>query len=434
MRSGARQMVGRACRVTAGAVVAAWLANPVHAQQISEPVDLEALKRDIEEQTARLNALQRSLEDQERKLSTDRRELLEQRRQLEVLQGRITGRGTAPGSVGGAAPTPEAIQSAQAQQPKPVGEAPTSEAEARKVDVAQIFESPGVLTPRGKFVFEPSLQYLHSTDNRVALVGFTIIPAITIGLIDIRRVSRDTFVGALTGRYGFTNRFEMEAKLPYVSASSESITRPLATPSVTDSVFDADGNGIGDIEVAARYQLNEGGVDKPFYIGSLRVKSDTGKSPFEVEVDPITLLQKELPTGTGFWAVQPGITALFPSDPVVFFGGMSYLYSFEREVGNGFGKVSPGNVFDFNFGLGLALNDRSSFSIGYQHSVVSKAKQSGNDTEKTLNTESTLQLGTLRFGVAYRLTPRTNFNLSVGVGVTDDTPDLELTLRVPMTF
>ena len=53
---------------------------------------------------------------------------------------------------------------------------------------------------------------------------------------------------------------------------------------------------------------------------------------------------------------------------------------------------------------------------------------------KNLKVQWALQLGTLRFGVAYRLTPRTNFNLSVGVGVTDDTPDLELTLRVPMTF
>ena len=74
----------------------------------------------------------------------------------------------------------------------------------------------GVLTPKGSLVLEPSLQYAHSTSNRVALVGFTIIPALTIGLIDIRGVNRNTLIPALTARYGLTNRMELEVKVPYV--------------------------------------------------------------------------------------------------------------------------------------------------------------------------------------------------------------------------
>jgi hypothetical protein len=203
---------------------------------------------------------------------------------------------------------------------------------------------------------------------------------------------------------------------------------------VTDSVFDTSGSGIGDVELAARYQINQGGVDKPFYLATFRARLPTGKSPYDVPFDPVTTLPTRLATGTGFLGLQPGITVLFPSDPVVFFGGASYLYNVERDVGNGFGTISPGNVFDATFGMGLALNEKASFSIGYQHSVVGKPSQEGQAEGVTLAPTSTLQLGTVRFGFSYRLTPTTNVNLTLGVGATRDAPDLELTLRLPMTF
>ncbi|MCD2476395.1 hypothetical protein LRN56_16530, partial [Staphylococcus aureus] len=82
---------------------------------------------------------------------------------------------------------------------------------------------PGVLTPRGSFVFEPSLQYTYTSSDRVALIGYTIIPAITIGLIDIRQVNRSAFVLGLTGRYGITNRLEIEGRIPYVYQTEDSI-------------------------------------------------------------------------------------------------------------------------------------------------------------------------------------------------------------------
>jgi len=292
-----------------------------------------------------------------------------------------------------------------------------------------------VLTPRGKFVLEPSLQYLQSSNNRVALVGFSIIPALTIGLIDVRQVSRNVFIGVLTGRYGVSERFELEGKVPYVYSTSETLTRPLATPSVTDSFFDARGSGIGDVELGARYQLNAFRGDNAVYVGSLRAVLPTGKGPFDVDFEPITGLQSELATGSGFFGLQAGVTSLVPSDPAVFFGGLSYQYNFPRDVGNGFGRITPGNIASFNLGMGLALNDRASFSVGFQFSNVSKSSQEGAESgSKTLAPGSSIQLGTARFGLSYRLSARTNLNFTLGIGVTSQTPDLELTLRVPYTF
>lgn len=197
--------------------------------------------------------------------------------------------------------------------------------------------------------------------------------------------------------------------------------------------------------MTGRYQFNDGGADKAFYIGTLRFKSRTGKDPFEVLTDTTEApelitnrIEAELPTGSGFYTLQPGITMLYPTDPAVFFGSLSYQHNFKRsgvtmnttqgEVE--LGDIEPGGVIGFNFGMGLALNDRSSFSIGYDHSSVAKTKINGSDAINAIRT----QLGTLLLGYSQRMSDKTSLNLSVGVGVTRDTPDVTLGLRLPMSF
>lgn len=396
-----------ACAAAAGCLAGPGLA---HAQAESDAADPEGIAQRLEQETAKLEALQR--------------ELSEHRRRIEALRMELRGRGAPPG----AAP----VQSEQAAPTpaQPVGEAPPPP--DKLPQTAQIFSEPTVLTPPGTWTIEPSLQYVHASNNRVALVGFTVIPAITIGLIDIRRVTRDAFYAALTTRYGLANRLEVEAKIPYVYSSTSTLTRPLATPSVTDTEFDASGSDIGDIELGARYQINAFRGDNLVYIGSMRLKLPTGTGPFDVDYDPVTNLQKRLPTGSGFYGLQAGVSFLYPSDPVVFFSGINYQHNFERDVGNGFGRIRPGDVVDLNFGMGLALNEKASFSFGYQHSVVYGMTQVGPAAPgKTLSPTSTTQLGTARFGLTYALSPKTAVNLSLGIGVTRETPDLELTVRIP---
>ena len=113
--------------------------------------------------------------------------------------------------------------------------------------------------------------------------------------------------------------------------------------------------------------------------------------------------------------------------------GGEYRYSKASfEVDN---EQRTGNIFGFNFGMGLALNERATFSIGYDHNVVAKAHQVDPDSALVrLGQSATAQLGTLLFGLAYRTEARRNFNLSLGVGVTRDAPNLQLTVRVPTTF
>ena len=332
------------------------------------------------------------------------------------------------------------------QAPQRVGQAP--ESDSRPPEVAQIFDQPGVLTPKNKLVLEPALQYGYSANDRVALVGYTIIPAILIGLIDVRQVKTTTAVATLTGRYGVSRRMEVEAKVPYVYIHSDTVSREIFTGSAQDRVFNARGSGIGDVEVTGRYQLNRGGPDKPFYIAWLRYKSRTGQDLFDVTTDCVTRcvanttgtgLPLDLPTGSGFNAVQPGLTWLYPSDPVVFFGSFSYLHNFKRSnvsrrVLGGqtefLGDIKAGDIIGFNLGMGLALNEKAAISIGYDQSIVGKTKQDGREVAGAVRTT----LGTLLLGGTYRFSDRMSLNVALGVGVTRDTPDLTLTARVPINF
>ena len=341
------------------------------------------------------------------------------------------------------APACWAQQSGQAA----VGAAPPQD--SRPPAVAPLFEQPGVLTPNGKFVLEPSFQFGYSSSNRVVLVGYTIIPALLIGLVDVREVKRNTLTGTITGRYGLTNRAEIELKVPYVYRSDATVSREIFTGTGVDNVFDTSGKGVGDAEMALRYQLNEGGADQPYYVAGLRFKSRTGTDPFSVVTDCSkrcvgpdatgTGLPLELPTGSGFYALQPSLTWLFPSDPAILFGSVNYLHNFKRHnvmrrvlAGDEepLGTVDPGDVVGFNFGAGLALNDRALISFGYDHSSIARTRQNGVVVPGSVRT----QLGTLLVGFSYRINDKRTVNVTVGAGLTRDTPDVQLALRLPLTF
>ncbi len=410
------------------------------------PAQAKALKAQLNEQTKRMETLRKQLADADAKLLAMQKTLgVDFPPQPAVAAAtQAKSKDAQPTQVAQAAPVapvaPAPKSGSVSQEPVQVGESPPQ----RVQQVAQIFEQPGVLTPKGQFSLETGVQYAYSSSNRVSLVGYTIIPAITIGVIDVREVRRNTFTANVTGRWGVTNRFELEAKVPYVYRSDDQVARAFNTGSAFDTLDTSTGSGLGDIEATARYQFNDTSVDKPVYIGTLRFKSRTGKDPFEVlsnETLAPTLqtnrIEAELPTGSGFYTVQPGLTVLYPTDPAVFFGGLNYQYNFSRSdvslnttAGTRYlGEVEPGGVIGYNFGMGLALNERSSFSLGYDGASVGKTKINGSDANN-----SRIQLGTLLLGYSQRLSNATSLGLTVGVGVTRDTPDVTLGLRLPMAF
>jgi hypothetical protein len=311
----------------------------------------------------------------------------------------------------------------------PVGEAPP-EVETQQ-RVAAVPEGQGVLTRAGQLFFEPSFEYTRSSTNRLVFRGIELIPGIQIGLIEATDADRDTVVATGALRYGVTDRLEVEVRLPYlyrndrievVQQRDEGIVRQIALRE----------DGIGDAEFALRYQFNRPVGQKPIFVGSLRVKSDTGKGPFEIDYDEFGVATG-LATGSGFWAVQPGLNFLMPSDPAVLYGGVAYLYHIPRNVNKMVGDVlvghvDPGDAISANIGFGFALNPRFSFSLGYRHNYIFPTTSEIGDTRQK---SKYLHVGSLNLGMSYRLTQRDVLNLGFEFGVTEDAPDVSITLRMP---
>jgi len=309
-------------------------------------------------------------------------------------------------------------------------------------DIASITSDRGIVTQPGRFTIEPSFSYAHSNATQVAVEGYTVIPALLIGLINISEVQRDIFVGALSLKYGFTSRFEAAVRAPYLSIQEDLRERQAFQGTPVDTLRESSGNGLGDAELSFRYQLNDGIEGWPYVIGSFRVKAPTGNSPYDVDQqvindsqgNPIGIELKERPTGSGFWSFEPGVSFIYPSDPAVLYGNLSYVYTLRDEKGfeNG-NTVDPGDVIRFGFGMGFAFNERTSFSLGYDHSVIQKTTYERDIDLFAANFDS-IQIGSLAFGLSHRLTPSTTLSLTVNVGVTENAPSSEITLKLPISL
>ncbi|RAK57635.1 transporter [Phenylobacterium deserti] len=416
-------------------------AAPAASQDAVSPSQFNELKAELTRQSQLIEAQRKELDE----LKAQRDEMLNAIRAAGI--GRATSMAAlqqqVPNPVSEAppvqpvaptAPTPSGVP--QVGPARPVGQAPPEQARA---DADAIPPGLGVLTPRGHFVFDPSVEYVRTSNNRLIFRGVQIVQGILVGAIDAGDVGRDTGVVTLAGRYGLTNRLEVEARVPYVWRH-DSIQNVSAADNAVQRTSELRGQDIGDVEVGARYQLNYGRNGWPIFVANTRVKTPTGTGPYEVEYDRDGVAQ-ELSTGSGFWSAEAGVTMLYPTDPAIIFGGISYLHTWgrdiDRRIPNGdsdpifLGRIEPGASISGSLGFGLSLNPRFSVSLGYGHSYIQPTKTIVNGEE---NESRALQVGSMMMGWSFRLTPRLTLNNAFEFGVTSDAPDMRVVFRAPYRF
>lgn len=293
----------------------------------------------------------------------------------------------------------------------------------------------GVLTQTGKTTLQASVTYLRAANNRLVFAGIELVPGLQIGSIQASTADRNTLIGALTVWHGLSSRLEGEIMVPAMMRT-DSIQLSQVRDGTVSEGFTLHKTALGDVEGALRWQLNAPTKsDQPIFVASLRVKSNTGISPFSVAYDNFGIA-KGLATGSGFWGAQPGITFLLPTDPAVIYGGISYLYQFPRNINRTvnsalIGEVRPGGALSANIGFGFALNPRFSFSLGYSHNYIFPTST---ELDGTIQKSTSLQVGTLDFGMSYRLNLRQSLNFAFQFGVTQDAPNVGITVRIPTSI
>ena len=299
-----------------------------------------------------------------------------------------------------------------------------------KKETAEILvEKGGVLMPKGRWNIEPSIEYTYFSRNQIAISGYTILEAIAIGTIQVEEIKRDIITGALTARYGLTDRLQLDAKIPYLYRHDR-LDHPAGTSSQPNERV-VDDSGLGDIEGAVSYHAWLGKDWQPDVIVRLSGKSTTGRDPYGLKTETVNgqTVYKELPTGTGHWSLSGGLTFVKASDPVVFFVTTNYYWNIKRNVGHGLGTVDPGDSFEYDLGMATALNEKISLSLSFQNLITSGTTQ---NSHKVPGSNS--NVANTFLGASFRVSEKTALFASVGVGLTEDSPDFSLKINLPIYF
>jgi hypothetical protein len=94
--------------------------------------------------------------------------------------------------------------------------------------------------------------------------------------------------------------------------------------------------------------------------------------------------------------------------------------------------VQPGSSVGFGLGFAYALSYGISTTISFQEAISAGSKlrfADGLEAKTHMQTS-----GILNLGLGYRVSPKTTVNLSVGIGLTPDSPNLIVGLNLPLSF
>lgn len=291
------------------------------------------------------------------------------------------------------------------------------------------------------------LGYSHFDNARISLNGFLALDAIFLGTISIDQVTSDIFTLDPTFRFGLTDRLFVDANLPLLYRTSNFRSGGAggsASALVEETVRD---QGIGDLNMGVSYRLAAEGPSRPDIVLNGRVKLPTGRDPYGVEfvevVDSEGNLQvpESLATGNGVYGASLGVSVLKTIDPLVVFGNATYFHNFSRHFsdidenqGDIPGTVDVGNAWQFGAGLAFALNDRSSISMSYSQRIVGRTtlQPDGQDASRVVGSQANVAIANL--GATFSLSDRLALVSNVGIGLTNDSPNMSLSIRIPYRF
>ncbi|WP_353073348.1 transporter [Tunturiibacter gelidoferens] len=284
----------------------------------------------------------------------------------------------------------------------------------------------GLLLPSGTLEVDHTTSYFSASSDHVTVNGFALLPVLVVGDIASERIREDYLLPNFTARLGLPHKFQGDFTIPY----GYELIRTVDANNVQTS---SSSFGLGDISagVSRQFTVEHGKV--PDILASVRFKSTTGKDAFNLQSNLTAL-------GTGFNALQGNLTLSKSSDPVVFFGNLSYTANLPgnhtvsandptNPSATMVGHFKPGDAVGFQLGSILALNPEVSMTLGWDQRFTRSTTLNGVDIPASYLVE-----GALRFGTTYVYAPGKTIDLSFGVGLTPDTPNLQFSVGVPFRF
>lgn len=272
------------------------------------------------------------------------------------------------------------------------------------------------LIRRNQFQLTYDVNYTYIGQEKIT----TDLASGNVTLFNIENTSSHTITNTFSGDYGLLNNLTGNVTLPVLSRYSEA------------TVDSGVSNSIGDISVGARWQPFEAHRDAPNLTFNSSLRLPSGRSPFKV------IAGSGQATGSGVTALTAGVNANRIVDPVALFGSLSYTYSAPANdlyQANGtriLTRVQPGGTMAFGLGFAYALSYDISTTVSFQEAISAGSKlRFADGFEAKTNTQTS---GILNLGLGYRVSPKTTVNITVGIGLTTDSPNLSLDVNLPLAF
>lgn len=298
-----------------------------------------------------------------------------------------------------------------------------------------------------KFGVEVGVTYGHFDDARINLSGFLALDAIFLGLISIDEQTSDIVTTDFTVRFAPNNRLQFDVDVPYLYRSSMYQSGGAGGNAVGLAEEKVTATGIGDISGGISYRLIRESLSFPDVVLNARFKAPTGRDPFGVELREVPGTEGNLKvpislsTGTGTWAASGGVSVLKTIDPMVIFGNLTYFHNFAKHFGDISdaegeqpGRVRIGDAIQAGAGVAFALNEFSSLSTSFslRYGNETRLRNDGAEWRTVVGSASTV--GILNLGATFAISRKMSILTNIGVGITDDAPDMTLSVRVPIRF
>jgi hypothetical protein len=312
-----------------------------------------------------------------------------------------------------ASPVAPAVETSQADQAASALQKKETDA-TQETNLQEVFtsnERQYSLIKKGVFSSYYDIDYTYYRDTRVDA-------SMEDGSLRNLRFEEDanhTLTNTFTVQYGLLDNVTLSASLPLVAKK--------------ELLKDTTAAGLGDINFGARWEpfpLKQGRLPLVLF-GSLSTK--TGDSPYDIGID-------ELSTGKGYYSVGVGASTRKYIDPVVLFSSVSANYGFKE---SGLDQVrgqrilesfDPGVSGGFAFGFAYSFNYDVSLTMSYQQSFNTGAKFYFKEGESYESADQSSAM--LSFALGVRVSPETIVNGTVGIGLTEDAPDVSLGLSFPL--
>jgi hypothetical protein len=269
--------------------------------------------------------------------------------------------------------------------------------------------------------------------EQVSFIARDGLPAIGRGRVEISEtfdygrgvgtLQSDRFVRSTTTmRYGITERGEVLVAVPLYYS--------VRTTSVFGGSITRRKSGLGDVYVQGSYQLAEESFDYPGFVGLIGLSMPTGNSPYSMAasqasvnpIDPLSLYQSG-----GHWAPRIGGQLFKTIDPLVLFAGGGIEYAFARRFSDI--EIAPGIRYVFNVGLGFAVSESSTLGMAFSGAYSEDFR-----VQNARVRQSSLENQSMRFSLIQRIGDQFWLEPAVTVGLTDESPDVGISVSLRKRF